>query len=63
MPKTPNRYLIQIKDAAGVVLFSSAAYWDEQDKRLAVAQVMRLADVPEVNFSSALVEKGKTLRE
>ena len=63
MPKTPHRYLIQIKDAADVVLFSSAAYWDEQDKRLAIAQIMRLADVPEVNFWSALVEKGKTLRE
>jgi hypothetical protein len=33
-----------------VVLFSSAAYWGEQHKRLAVAQIIRLADAPEVSF-------------
>jgi hypothetical protein len=49
MPKPPHRYLIEIKDATGVVLFSSVAYWDEQDKRVAIAQIMRLADVPEVS--------------
>jgi hypothetical protein len=30
-----------------------AAYWDEKDKRFAIAQIMPLADVPEVNSWSA----------
>jgi hypothetical protein len=46
-------------------MFLTAAYWDEQDKRVAIAQIMRLADVPEVNSWSEPPrepEFGKTTR-
>jgi hypothetical protein len=47
MPKThARRYLIEIKDAKGVVLFSSATYWGDKDRRIALAQIMRLARLP-----------------
>jgi len=46
----PRRYLIEIKDAKGSVLFSAAACWDDKDKRIALAQITRLARLPEVNF-------------
>ena len=29
----PRRYLIEIKDAKGSVLFSAAAHWGDKDKR------------------------------
>jgi hypothetical protein len=44
------RYLIEIKDVKGSVAFSTVAYWDDKDRRIAVAQIMRLAGLPEVNF-------------
>ena len=51
MPKSrARRYLVEIKDAKGVVLFSTIAYWDDQDRRIALAQITRLAGLPEVNF-------------
>jgi hypothetical protein len=52
MPRThaERRYSIEIKDAEGSVLFSSVAYWDDKDKRIALAQITRLAQLPEVNF-------------
>jgi hypothetical protein len=68
LPK-PNtrirRYLIEVKDPLGKSVFLTAAYWDEQDKRVAIAQIMRLADIPEVNswFEPQLEpEFGKTTR-
>jgi hypothetical protein len=68
LPK-PNtrirRYLIEVKDPLGKSLFLTAAYWDEQDKRVAIAQIMRLADIPEVNsWSEPPLEPefGKTTR-
>jgi uncharacterized protein involved in propanediol utilization len=45
-----RRYLIEIREPNGSVLFSTAAYWDEKDKRVAIAQIGRLAGLPEVNF-------------
>ena len=48
----PRRYLIEIKDAKGSVLFSAAAHWGDKDKRIALAQIMLLAGLPEVNFYS-----------
>ena len=45
-----SRYLIEVKDSQGKSVFHSAAYWDEKDKRVAIAQLMRLADLPDVNF-------------
>jgi hypothetical protein len=51
MAKThPRRYLIEIKDAKGAVLFSAAAYWDDKERRIGIAQITRLARLPEVNF-------------
>jgi hypothetical protein len=48
----PRRYLIEIRDAKGSVLFSAAAHWRDKDRRIALAQIMRLAGLPEVNFYS-----------
>ena len=51
MPKArARRYLIEIKDVKGSILFSTVAYWDDKDRRIAVAQITRLAGPPEVNF-------------
>jgi hypothetical protein len=51
MPRTgaARRYSIEIKDAKGSMVFSAAACWDDKDKRLALAQIERLARLPEVN--------------
>jgi hypothetical protein len=41
-------YTIEIKDIeTGQTVVLTAADWDENDKRVAVAQVMRLAGVPD----------------
>ena len=51
MPKPrARRFSIEIKDAKGSVLFSTVAYWDDKDKRIALAQISRLARLPQVNF-------------
>ena len=53
MPQTrAGRYSIQIRDAQGSVLFSAIAHWDARDKRIALAQIMRLAGLPEPNVYS-----------
>ena len=46
MDKT-RRYLIEIKDAAtgSPVMFTSVD-WDDEEKRVAFAQIMRLTDAP-----------------
>jgi hypothetical protein len=45
-----RRYSVEIKDAKGSVLFSTIAYWDDEDRRIALAQINRLAGLSEVNF-------------
>ena len=52
MPRThaDRRYLIEIKDAKGSVVFFAVASWDDKDKRTALAQITHLAQLPEVNF-------------
>jgi hypothetical protein len=52
MPRTPavQRYTIEIKDTEGAVVFCAAVRWDDKDKRAALAQIERLARLPEVNF-------------
>ena len=51
MPQTrARRYSIEIKDAEGSVVFRAVACWDDKDKRMALAQITRLAQLPEVNF-------------
>jgi hypothetical protein len=51
MPTTrARRYSIEIKDADGASLLSTVICWNDQDKRVALAQITRLAGLPEVNF-------------
>jgi len=51
MPQTrARRYSIEIKDAKGSVVFRAVACWGDKDKRIALAQITRLAQLPEVNF-------------
>ena len=51
MPQSrTRRYSIEIKDAEGSVVFRAVACWDGKDKRIALAQITRLAQLPEVNF-------------
>jgi hypothetical protein len=45
-----RRYSIEIKDSNGSLLFSTVAYWDDKDRRIALAQITRLAGLPDVNF-------------
>jgi hypothetical protein len=47
-----RRYLIEIRDAKGAVLFSAVAHWRDRDRRIALTQIMRLAGLPEANFYS-----------
>jgi hypothetical protein len=48
--RTERRYSIEIKDAKGSVVFSVVASWYYKDMRIALAQIERLAQLPEVNF-------------
>jgi hypothetical protein len=52
MPQTRavRSYSIEIKDSEGSVVFCAVATWDDKDKRIALAQITRLARLPEVNF-------------
>jgi hypothetical protein len=43
-------YSIEIKDAEGSVVFVATVSWDDNDKRSALAQIERLAPLPEANF-------------
>jgi hypothetical protein len=46
MEKT-RRYLIEVKDIeTGAPVLATAAAWDDQDKRVALLQIMRLAGAP-----------------
>jgi hypothetical protein len=51
MPRA-RRYAIEIVDASGSIVFSSKACWRDKDKRRAIAAIMRLAALPDVNFSA-----------
>ena len=44
-----RRFLIEIRDAKGALLFRSVAYWDEKDTRVAIARITQLAGLPDVN--------------
>ena len=43
-----RRYSIEIKDANGKSVLFTTVHWDEEDRRAAVAQIVRLDGVPEV---------------
>ncbi len=49
VPIDSHRYSIEIRDANGVSLLSATAYWTEKERRMAFAQIERLAGLPEVN--------------
>ena len=49
MPSRARRFFIEIKDAKGVPLFQSVAYWDEKDTHVAIARITRLTRPPDVN--------------
>jgi hypothetical protein len=56
MPKAhARRYLIEIKDAKGVVVFSSAVYWGDKDRRHVDRRMTALASSWRATFSSCLV--------
>jgi hypothetical protein len=42
-----HRYSIKIKDAKGSIVFATAAVWDGDDRRVAVAKILRLDGVLE----------------
>ena len=42
-----RRYSLQIKDAKGSIVFAAAAVWDGDDRRVAVAKILRLDGVLE----------------
>lgn len=45
-----RRYSIEVKDSNGSVLFATVAYWNDKDRRVALAQITGLSGLPEVNF-------------
>ena len=60
-----RRYSIEIKDDTGKAVIFTAADWTDDEKRVAVAQVMRLAGLPDDNcFTAPAAEtkkgRGKT---
>ena len=48
-----RRYSIEIKDDTGKTVIFTAADWTDDEKRAAVAQVMRLAGLPDDNCLTA----------
>jgi hypothetical protein len=52
-----RRYAIEIKDAEGSIVFSAVALWDDKDKRGALAQIERLAQLPKVSFYTGPVHE------
>jgi len=66
MPRTraAHRYSIEIKNAEGSIAFSAVAFWDQEDKRLALAEITSLAQLPEVNFYTgpALAPQSRQVR-
>ena len=43
-----RRYLIDIKDATGQSIFFTAADWNDEERRAAIAQILRLDGMPDV---------------
>ena len=46
--KRVRRYLIDIKDAKGQSVFFTAADWSDEERRVAITQILRLDGVPDV---------------
>jgi hypothetical protein len=57
-----HRYSIDIRDAKGQSVFFAAADWNDDERRAAIAQILRLEGVPDVHdFSEPKIEpkRGK----
>jgi hypothetical protein len=48
--RKPSRYSITIKDAKGSIVFATAAVWDGDDRRAAIAELLRLDGVVEAPY-------------
>jgi hypothetical protein len=57
-----RRYSIQIKDANGKSALFTAVHWDEENRRAAVAQILRLDGVLKVCDFAAPNLKAKGVR-
>jgi hypothetical protein len=57
--KRNRRYSIEIKDDRGVSVFFTAVDWSDEERRAAVAQILRLDGVPEVHGFSEPSLKAK----
>ena len=58
--KRMRRYLIDIKDATGQSVFFTAAHWCDEERRAAIAQILRLDGVPDVhNFSERKLKPNR----
>ena len=60
--KRSRRYLIDIRDAKGQSVFFTAADWNDDERRAAIAQILRLDGVPDVyDFSEPKLQpkRGK----
>ena len=54
-----SRYSIEIKDDKGNTIIFTAADWTVDDRRVAVAQVLRLTGVPDAgSFTDTLATKS-----
>jgi hypothetical protein len=63
MPKQ-RRYSIEIKDDTGRSVWFAAADWTDEERRIAIAQVMRLAGPPDDNcFTAPAAEVAIPVRE
>jgi hypothetical protein len=55
-----RRYSIEIKDDTGKTVIFTAADWTDDEKHAAVAQVMRLAGLPDTGcFTEPAKPKGR----
>jgi hypothetical protein len=57
-----HRYSIDVRDAKGQSFFFTAADWNDDERRAAIAQILRLEGVPDVyDFSEPKIKpkRGK----
>jgi hypothetical protein len=57
-----HRYSIDVRDAKGQSVFFTAADWNDDERRAAIAQILRLEGVPDVyDFSEPKIKpkRGK----
>ena len=47
--RTSRRYSIQVRDSKGSIIFTTTAIWGADDRRVAIAKIMRLEGVIEAS--------------